>query len=177
MLTPTGLLTLPLANLRTLLAASAAWQSWTGAGSPAAAAERIYLIGLFPLARSFTLAELQAMRPFAVVDLWTPPGGYGGEPWKSDRVAESAYQDAGKLTLDLVDEVAPEDANDIATAKLRFLNDCGSVLSDMQNLSGTDAYLTVHRFELFQGPVRCDPDVVAVQGDFYRAQFIVHWGI
>lgn len=174
---PDGPLSLPLGHLRTLVAASGAFQSWTETSDADAAKERIFLVGPPPEAAEYTLQELQALRPFAVVDLWTPRQGYGGQPYRTEREGHNAFQEAGKLTLDLIDDVIDEEAGDFASSKIRFLNRVGGVISDLVATQGQDVYLSVHAIELYQGPILSDEEKVDEQGRFWRAQFLVHWGI
>lgn len=176
---PTGPLSVPLQLLRELVAASPSWRVWVGAADAASALERVHLVGPPPpeLGGEYDVEELRDLRPMAVVDLWTPPDQFGGEPWLAERNATFAYLHGGKLTLDFVADVPAELAADFAQAKLWYLNKIGAVLAEMRDLAGTGDYLSLRRLSLYAGPVRTDTEKVATQGDFWRSQFLWEWGI
>lgn len=187
----TGELSIPLENLRALLAHSAAFRTWVGAADAAAAKDRIHLVDLPPPedGREFTLEELRGLRPLAQIDLWTPERGWGEQPWMTQRVADCTYADGGKLTLDLVQDILEEDAANFADCKLRFMNEVGAVLRDIKQMANQTDHLDageiaagiggigIHRIEVFQGPARADEAQVQTQGDHWRVQLLVHWGL
>jgi hypothetical protein len=124
-----------------------------------------------------------------VVDVFMPERGWGDQPWMTRRIADCAYADSGKLMWDLVADVQDEDAKNFADCKLRFMNDVGAIIAGVKQRANQADYLTaaeiaagvggfsIHGIELFQGPRRADETEVATQGDHWRAQFIVHWGL
>ncbi len=189
--TPTGPLSLPMESLRVLLANVEAFQTWTGEDDATGAKTRIHLVDL-PAAESddggYSIEELQALRPGAVIDLWSPERGFGDEPWAATRFAESAYIDVSKLTIDLGANIPEEDARNAADAKLQFLNDTGAVIAGLLDLAGQTAYLTeediaagigglvIRKVEIYQLG-RSDETKTPAWGDHYRLQLLVHVGI
>jgi hypothetical protein len=179
---PTGPISLPLSHLRVLLADCAAFRSWVGAADQAAALARIHLCELPPPAAAgpgYTDDELVALRPCAVIDLWTSPRGFGDEPQSWRRLGSPAgpFAEAGKLALNLIDNVAAGDADSLVDAKFAFLNDVGATISDLLDLAGTDGYLNVTSVEIYQGPGRADGKMLDTYGDHWLVQLLVHWGL
>lgn len=176
---PTGPLSLPLANLRTLVAACPAFQSWVGAADPGAAEERIHLVDFEPPAgRNYTVEELDTLRPYAVVDEFAfPDDRPGGDAWVSVRHGSGAFVDAGKLLLRFCGNVPPEDEANPAEARLAFMNAVGAVVREIQGLGGGDTdYLSVHRIARWEPYQRASFGEAEAQGDFYLCSFVVTWG-
>lgn len=192
-ITPSGELAIPLENMRVLLAHCAAFQAWVNdPGDAAKAKGHVYPVDLPPPTDEdgqYTIDELRLLRPLAVVDTFVAQRGWGEQPWRTDRIADGAYADSGKLMLDFVADVADEHAGNPADCKIAFLNDVGAILAELKQRAGTTDYLTaadiaagvggfsIHRIELYQGPRRADETEVQTQGDHWRMQFLVHWGV
>jgi hypothetical protein len=159
--TPTSSLALYLANLRTLIAASATFQAWVGADDAAAAAAHVHLIGLPPPnGEEFTADELSALRPFVIV------GFHPRDGVQFSRVADQEYEESARVAFSFEDEVAPENARNYDDAAIDFLNQAGGTLKDMQDLAGTDGYLSVHEFRMEKAPTRADQTAAAGRGDY-----------
>ena len=166
--TPSGMLSLPLENLRTLVAASAAFQAWVGATGEteaeliASAKEHIYLVGLDG-------DNVVNARPFAVVD--------HGESWTLTRLAEPhTYRATGSLLLCFEDNVDAAHAGSIPDAQLAFTNMVGDVVEDMFEKAGTDTYLAVSQITLVRGPSRSAETQQKTEGDFMQIVLQVDWG-
>lgn len=129
MVTPTGILNLPLLHLANLIAESDAFQTWTALGSPAAASARIHRHD-YP-----TPAPL----PFAIVAIPSD----AGNPFDFDRQAPRQYQSAYVLKLDFWAAfdwslaTSQKDQLDV------FYNTVGAILADMLALAGTTVTLGV----------------------------------
>lgn len=184
--TPTGIFSLPVANMRALVAACHSWQQWTGTNSAAEAANRVYLFDIPAPARGdgaeYDEQELGAKRPFCRVAYFELVASPGGNAWQYDRVAEQTYAEEGKLLVDFVADYPQQYADSPADAIVWFCNKVGAVLKDMLTLAGKDAsdgttHLSVHRHTLYQGPWRNDITRNPTQGDTLRVQFIVDYGI
>ena len=190
-ISPSGPLSMPLENLRAMLAHCAQWRSWIGISSVTEAKTRIYLVDIPPAPNggNYTVDDLERMRPLARIDLWEPPMGYGQQPWKATAVADRAFMLSGKLVLDLVADVPEEDFDNANDAKLRFMNSAGAVMLELMGLSCAGDYLdsdeieagiegmTLRQLELYQGPTRTDETQAQTQGDCFRAQIMVQWGV
>lgn len=178
---PTGILSGPLANCRTLIAACAAWQSWCEKESAEAAATRVHLFDLPVPAQgdgqTYEAEELTAKRPCARILYYSPPSDMGGQPWQYARVAQGAYRESGKLMVDFLADVDPSMADDPAGVMIDFTNHLGAVWEQMLELGGGDTeFLCIHAVELFEGPHRCDQVVGVTQGDFCQAKLLIHYG-
>jgi hypothetical protein len=178
--TASGIVSLPLENLRILVANCDAFQTWTESADVATAKTRLHLIA--PLAedgRKFTAEELASLRPFAVIDEWRAPGGrQGGGSWVMDRHALGGYTPSGKLILTFEDAVADEDKDNHDEARLQFMNQLGAVLNEMLDLGGGDTdYLSIHRIERWDFYARSDETEKTPQGDFYWASYLIDWGV
>lgn len=176
---PSGPISLMLDNLRNLVAASATFQAWTQTANATLAKAFTYPIDL-PAQEGqtdFTAAQLAEMRPLAIVDLFRLPGRSGLEAYSSDRTAEGAFTDSGKLLLSFEADVPEEYSNSPADAEMDFLNKVGGILADMEALGGQDGYLSVHNFEILIGPWRGDQTKIASQGDFFKMILLVSVGI
>jgi hypothetical protein len=126
----------------------------------------------------YTLAELKELRPYARVNEFELEDKPGGQGWIADRIALGAFTHSGKLVLDFLGDVPEEDAGDPAAATLRFMNHVGAVLLDLQALGGGDGYfLSIHRIEKYQPFVRSDETEAETLGDYFRVQYLVHYGV
>lgn len=161
--TPTGILSLPLGHLRTLIANSSNFQTWVGAANATEAESSIYLVNI---------NEDEIARPFALID-W-------GENFNSTMLANGPggfFQDRGELRLLFEDDVAAENQDSYEDSKLKFLNDIGGVLADMRDLSASDEYLSIHEIQFQESPTRSIDDQDPAEGDFYQGRFIITWGV
>src|SRR4051812_39751424 len=93
-ISPTGPVSLPLENLRILLAGCPGFRTWVGAANATEARTRILLVEMTAPAdpQGYTAAELAAMRPFAVIDEHQLEDDRpGGDAWVWDRVGLPAF--------------------------------------------------------------------------------------
>lgn len=172
--TASGRIALVLENMRSLLAVSATFQTLRNAANATDAKVGIHLVSLpEPVdGHVYTLEELQAYRPFALIDF--PDDG---ESFNSSRIAETAYQDSGRLVMMLEAEVPDALAKRPADAKIWFLNQVGAILTEMMAYSGDAGYLTVHTFRILRGPERSRDDVLSAEGDFFQVLLEIEWGV
>ncbi len=156
-----GPLSLPMEHLKTLLSNSATFQSWVGAADAAEALASIYMV---------RVDEETFTRPLAVIDI--------GEKYYSNiRSGGGAnfFQKRGELLLMFEADVVEGSTSEEAV--LNFLDNVGGCLADMEELSGTPEFLSLHEIEFDEAPTRSIDDEEPPEGDFYRVKFIVTWGL
>jgi hypothetical protein len=176
---PTGPLSLPLANLRTMVADCAAFQDWVEAANATEALDSIFLVGLpAPLnGHEYTRAELEGLRPCCVIDFFDP-SGRGMRQITQNSLAIATFAESGMLALDFLDDVAPADAQGgFEDAKLRFMNNAGGVLEHLQELSGQGGYMHLHQVEIALGPRRTSIEGQATRGDAWLLRLAITWGL
>ena len=161
--TPSGMLSVPDALLRTMLSNCPAFRTWTGTANPTAALARIHLI----------VKPAAAARPFALID-------FGGE-FNAQRNAGGSqhyFQHSGSLLLLFEDDVDSANAADgkDADAEYEFRNNLGAVLSELEDLAGRDDNLTISRMTVLVSPARTHVDERATLGDYYQTILEVTWG-
>jgi len=156
--TPTGILSLPLARLRTLVAACSAWTSWGGALGD------IYMV----------TAEPTSVRPFAVI---TDSDEWIAESDSSDPTAVN-FRENGTLLMTVEADVDADHSVD--DAAFDFRNNLGALIEDMMDLSGTGGTgaetLWIMRVRMIDPPMRAHPDIRNDQGDFYQATLAIEYG-
>lgn len=170
---PAGSISLAVDNLRTTLADSAMFRTWTATANQAAALARIYYESLPPPGdkNEHTLAELTAYRPYALV--WTEPES--GFTKRTDGFV--AADESGVMLMRFIQTVDPSIANDPAEISRRFINTLGTILDEMIALSWGGGYLAISEMKLEFGPYRGDPDEKSSQGDYVGADVQVTWAI
>ncbi len=154
----TGIFSLPMEHLRTLLASCDAFQTWTSTLTPATAALLIYLVE----------EPAPAAARYAII-------------WQGDEFQSQAdsfgsrnfFQDSGALMLRFVETVT--DTVD-RTAEIAFTNSVGLILTDAQGLSAQGGYLDVRRFAKTAGPALSEPDERQAGVSKYWVEFNVAWG-
>jgi hypothetical protein len=161
--TPTGILSLPLDRMRTLLASCEAFQTWVGVDSEdvgtatgiAEAKEHVYLLGLAE-GQTQGASARSARRPLVIVS-WGEDAD--GEP---DSEPCDYWLHSGSLWV-MFEHLADPDSESLSTedAVLSFANDVGGILEDMYALAGTAGYLTVTQWRKIAGPARMDPESVS----------------
>lgn len=163
---PTGILSLPIASLRIIISESTAFQTWVGAADATAARLSIFPAGM----------EVQGARPLCVINYadggFSMPRIAGGSRGHFDPGA------SGRLQFHFEADVAPDmqDDPDFADGYFSFTNTVGAILSDIAELSGSDAYIDLRSVTLTYGPSRADQSIQEAEGDFYIAAFAVEWG-
>ena len=113
--TPSGIISEPVANLRTLLSTCATFQTWTSTVSANAALAKIYEI---------EKPSDDVVRPFAVVDR-------GGEFEIEVIDAGNAYTTSGSLFLLLEGAIAEANRSGMRNAYFQFANDIGGILNEL----------------------------------------------
>lgn len=154
----TNCISLPIYYGRLTVAASAAFQTWVGAASAAAALARVYRDGLpKPSGGVYTAAALAALRPYCIIstddaDLEAPASG-------------PDWDQRGHLMLGFEQAVTTALANDPGGLGEAFENTIGDILDDMKALANTAGYLNISTISI-PGPwVRTPEDVAAQEGD------------
>lgn len=164
--TASGMLSLPLHNLRVLVAASSTFQTWVSATSgtneqkAAAALARVYRTAK---------SEDEITRPFAMV--------WESDDWSWDSHASSSVgSDSGALELAFEALVPDAHLDNDADAETDFNNSVGAILSEMGSLanSSNGGYLIVRRIRKVFGPVRSK---ISEQHDCLFRVFGVDYGI
>ena len=182
---PSGPMSLAKQRLRVLLANSSTWQTWTGTANATAALETIYINALAPPPNKnkYTLAQLEALRPFAIVET-SESGGF-----KKDAIAGGigfVFDESGQIVLSIEANTAEGDVDDPSEAMIKFENNLGNVISEMATLAGTTGtinvdsnpnYLNVNEISVEMGPMRSVEDVKNTEGDFHFAVAIIGWGV
>ncbi len=176
MTAPAGSISLAQEHLRTMLADCDAFRTWAGAADQAEALERIHHEGLPAPANHadvFTLAELQAYRPYAVV--------YTGEENGFSRTLDAAggdfsFASSGQLKLRLYQD-APESCGDepSSDANLQFKNAIGQILDDLCELAGQPGYLAFNQITLDNGPYWAHPNSAPTEGVWQGVEIGIQW--
>ncbi len=178
--TASGSLSLAQENLRQMLAAVPAVQTWLGATDPdtavATALLRIYHEG-FPSPAAgqdaHTADDLKTIRPCAVV--------YTDEDRGFSQVMEAVghtfeFQERGKLKLRLYQN-CPDSLGDEPTsdANLLWKNTIGAIIDGLCALSGQPGYLAFHALHVDAGPYWGHPKEVPTQGVWQGVEISLEW--
>ena len=149
---PLGLLSEPLARLRTMLAESTAFQQWTGTADATAALAHIHLL---------SSARKPAL-PVCLLDL--------GEQFERTRTTilnGSRFESAGHLVA-YFRAVVPDGTDDL-DAVYTFTNHLGAVWRDLEALAGTNGRLGITTISLAVPPTRIEADRRQYGGDLFEA--------
>lgn len=174
-------------QLKTLLAACAAFQAWVDADDATEAATHIYFDELPPPAQGsrYTKAELVAYRPLAIIS-YPDEGGH-----RRRRIAEGygCPSMSGGTCVIHFEMNAPEDeeteqpTRDTAEAIRLMENAIGDVEDDMWELTNTnqpspstDTYLDLAATDVLMSARRIDPKFVNDDGDHLGLVLRVDWG-
>ena len=160
--TPTGFLSTPVDTLRTMLANSAAFQTWVGAADATAAKARIY---------PFTIDEGSYTRPYAIVTF-----GDGGFSLNNVGTgAADSFQDRGQLRIFFEANVSAGNQGNHADSVYEFTNQIGAVLSDIAALA-VSGYLVISSFRV-SVPSRSDAEEKDAGADYFNVVVEVEYGI
>lgn len=155
----TGSYSLPLENLRILVANSSTFQTWVGAIDATAALARIYKIAK---------AEAGLVRPFCMVD---------HESTSKTKIAEpNTFEPSGALRLFFEDVPDDSDASNEAIIEA-FTNEVGGIIDDMEALAGTDGFLMATGFNESSPPTRYQRSKSQSEGDIIQCSWFVDWGV
>lgn len=163
--TPSGLFSLPVTRLQTLLANSATWQTWTETETAEEAAGRIHLI------EADTEGDNAVDLPCAVI--------WQGDDFSLYTIAtgeRNHFADQGSLMLWIEAEIPETYRDDPRNTQVWFMNQVGAVLLDMIELAGSNTYLNVTGMELTYGPSESDERKRESIGYRIACEFKVSWG-
>jgi len=168
---PTGILSLPLDHLKTLIATCESFQTWCGvaaedvgtANGITEAKEHIYVPALNEAVGT------REDRPRVIV--YTEPDVDG----ESEAAGASYFFHRGVAGAIFEDDAGVAGVAD-AVAIEDFTNNLGGVLEEMESLSGTGELLFMAEWHLAEGPARMHPDDVAGgELDLVQARINVRW--
>ncbi len=152
--TPTGPESLPLANLRTLIQASATFVSW------AAATGRVHLIGMDD--------PNALVRPYAIVS-------FVQDDWHLDRTAVEVGEVGGSLVFHFFASVIV--AQTISDQVLSFMNKTGAIIAEMAAVAGDGSGgFNFRRIMRTEGPRLKDEDDYQDEADFITSGYAVTFG-
>lgn len=158
---PAGNLSKMLSNLRTLVAASSTFQTWTGSADATEALDHVY----------YLTAPKNASKPLAMVSLTPMPSEY----FKMHAAGTSNKMHIkSRMLLTVVDDLnTPADPAD---SYVHYLNHVGGVLDDMTTLAAQGGYLAVTGVDLLEAPWLLHKDEQAQLGDIFRSKWLLEVG-
>ena len=169
---PAGTISLAIDNFRTLLASCAEFRTWAGVANEAAAKLKIHVT--FPEpgnGQTFTTAELDGLRPYAVVELDDENGLI------STAGSSSSFDHKGRLSVYLIQSVDGE--LDVDEARMQFNNAVGQIYDELcsrsRNNATEDTYLNISRITIASGPGRAPEDKASGQGPEFGVRLLVDW--
>ncbi len=146
MVTASGIMSLPLANLKTMIANSSTFQTWTSTNVTTALG-RIHLVQ----------AASTAVLPCAVIGY---SGGFG-----RDRTFSGVWENTGnQLEVQYKYGFASLSEED---AVYTYLNSVGPVMSDMEQLSEQAGFLNMTEWNVRWGPERPELDAEQTLAPYY----------
>jgi len=163
-LIPVGPLTASLAGLRRVLAESADFQEFVGAGNQAEAEAKIHLFDF-----EAEPAALAADRSMATI--WLADNFHMDVVAWGDR---AMLDPGGDLVLEL--QAADEAPADRAEGVWAFLESIEKVLSALRDRAAADDYLTVRQVRFLWGPRRSPPQDDPSTGGYWHCGLVVSWG-
>lgn len=116
-------------------------------------------------------AELQRLRPFALVTKDRRQGGY--------RAFMNAYDtqaQAGRLFIAIEANVDCEDAKNTQVLFRKFENFEGKFCHELLERRNQPGFLGIDEVQTFDGPWRSEADLARAQGDHMFITFLVTWG-
>lgn len=148
-LAASGVLSLPLDAMRSIVSRSGAWQTWCGVSTAEAALAFVHLLD----------EPATSTAPLAILDV--------GDSWRRVRAlcGQGAWDSTGTLMLYLRDQAATTDTED--DGLMRFHNRLGDVLWDLEQLATTDDFLLVE-YEI-KGTARTPRKMRKAHGDWFEA--------
>jgi hypothetical protein len=163
--TASGAIALPGENLRTLLANSVTFQALVGAGDATEAATKID----YP-----AIDDSSYSRPRALI--------YQHDEWDHPAVSRGAaayFAEGGTLYLALERDISSSYQADgqEENAYLEFVNQVGTILTELEALANTAGYLQVRRIRPAEGPERLAIERETGGEHFYRVVLQVDWGL
>ncbi len=160
---------------RQTLANCDSFQSLVSASTASRAAEMIYH-DAWPKPASglpeHTLAEIQALRPCAIV--YTHENG--GFKSRRDASADICWHHSGIVNFLIFRNVPEIDVNDPSNVDVDFRTIIGNIYSELIELSETAGMLAIRELT-YDGPWRTDVKDLKSVGDAQVAQLIAEWGV
>ena len=172
-------------ELARLLCDCPAWQAWAaghddvGKHAALVAAAHVHHVALprpADVTKGYGKAELEALRPFVVID-FPPPEAEDEEAFVAAQAGGGFFAHRGRLNLRFEADVPAALRGDIAAAKLWMMERLGRVIEDVTGLANTSGYLAVRELRLWCPPVHADEIDAADKGDFFTADLLVSWGL
>jgi hypothetical protein len=189
---PTGVMSITLANVRALLAASPTWQQLCfdddvaqGLRPPdadpddptllAAGLGRIHFFGLPKPGRpaEFSAEELALRRPYAMSHF---DFGEQRRAFEYVRFGRATYYDRGLVLLRVALDVPTAYQQDPDWALMDANNRVGLIAQEMAAVADAGDYFAPSSIELAYGPVRWDPRDVPGRGIFTETAFRLMYG-
>jgi hypothetical protein len=159
-------------SLATMLAATTAFQTFSGTATSATAAARIYKDGLPEPenGNTHTREEHEHYRPCAVVYLADEQG------FTRRRVSDSDWNESGRIVVELwrtVDDVPDNEPN--STEDSTFKDLVGDIIDDLCAASGTATYLDFHTIAMLLWE-SCPTKLIESMGVWQRAILMLEFG-
>ena len=168
-------LSLPLGRLGVMLADCANFRALhVDMVDRAAALARIYEEGLpLPAADQYTIAEMTAYRPFAIIH------HRGGQGFYSKRTGVSGssfdWSDGGVMLIAIERTCANTSKNEPSSdAERQWRNAVGAILDDLKGLAGGEDYVAAERIEILAIGFG-HPDDAVTEGVWQRVEIGVQW--
>lgn len=177
MTAPSGPISEAIELLRQTLGASATFRTWTSTATQEDAEAKIYKGALpKPVSGKYahTLAELQTLRPYAII-FEQPEEGF-----QVRATALSGSRDfvaSGSFGILLEWDIPSDISDDPAEIAIQFRNTYGGIIDDMAGLASVAGYLDINEMAVEDGPWRSHEDDLEMYGDVKIVMLRVSWGI
>jgi CO dehydrogenase/acetyl-CoA synthase alpha subunit len=154
--TPSGMISLPVGRMRTMLARSAAFRTWTGTADETAALARIH---------AFTFNSDNDTFPLAMVDI-------GAIDRERNVITNGIrFESTGNSSVRVyLSEQVAADAIE-PDAGYTFANTVGAIIDEAEKQAGAKDTLHITRTTMIAGPARVALDDRPQVGDYYEAVF------
>lgn len=170
MTTPTTGYNMALNNLRNALAGCSAFQTFAGAEDATEALARIHTNALPKPAAGgvYTLAEMQAYRPCAII--WTAPdqGGY-----RYVKEGTRSFCDSGMIVVCLHWSIPVSIEDDPQEIEIQFGEHVGGIMDDLADQA--ESGFRVQAMEP-EGPYQNPEDSVPTEGNYLMGIIHLKWG-
>lgn len=174
---PAGPISPIIVAVRQLIAASPAFQTWTGhAGNSTEAAKSVHLFASLPFTdEGYEPQDVINTRPCAILNLAPQMG------WLAERNSSDGFIPFGRIMAEIQDNVPePEDGVEAQQhyydVALSFMNSFGQVMEEVATIAESGAYPMFQRIYSNKPIARIDPDLRESQGDYHFGYIIFEWG-
>lgn len=177
MTAPSGPVAEAIELLRHTLGASATFRTWTSTATQEDAEAKIHKDAIPNSASGkydHTLAELQALRPYAI--LFEQPE----EGFVVRAAALSGSRDfvaSGAFSILLEQDIPSNISNDPAEIAIQFRNTYGGIIDDLAGLASVAGYLDINEMAVEESQFRSPKKERVVYGDVVIVFLRVAWGI